>query len=177
MADQNTTTASGTDAGKNEDTDTQETVGDSQTEDNQTDGKKEKSFTQTQVDKIIIKRLNDAKKSWEKDKDKSEFERLQADNDRLRKELNERNAFDDFDSFFTKKGVKNTRGLFRAMKDELEYNEKGKIENKEDLLKEAKSEFPEFFTSAKTDADGGKGVDDKGATKGFNDVIRRGFGR
>jgi hypothetical protein len=139
--------------------------------------KKGKTFTQEQLDKIVTKRLADAKKQFEKDKDLSESERLKAENERLSKQLNERNAFDDFDSFFGKKGVKNTRGLFRAMKSDLEFDDKGKLANLKDLLDDAKNDFAEFFPRTDTDADGKKGKNDDGQTSSFSDVIRKGFGR
>jgi hypothetical protein len=176
MADESDATVSEKDG--TEEVETQET-NDKQTTstDDEKDGKKEKTFTQSQLNKIIEKRLADAKKQFEKDKDLSESEKLKADNERLQKELNERNAFDDFDSFFGKKGVKNTRGLFRAMKGELSFDDKGKLENLKDLLEDAKADFPEFFESVKGDADGKKGKDGDGKTVSFSDRIRRGFGR
>jgi len=135
-----------------------------------------KTFTAEQVNKIVEKRLKKERERFEKEKDLSEVERLKTQNAELAKKLAERDALDEFETFFSKKGVKNIKGLYRALRDDLEF-ENGKVTNLRDLLDEAKATFPEFFPRADGDADGAKGKQSKGETKSFSDVIRRGFGR
>lgn len=152
-----------------------------QTEDtNQTDGEEAKqnvkTFTTDEVNKIVERRLKKEREKFEREKDLSEVEKLKAQNEELLKRLSEREAFDDFEAFFGKKGVKNVKGLYRALKDDLEFD-KGKISNLKDLLDEAKQTFPEFFPRADGDADGKRGKDGKPDVTNFSDVIRRGFGR
>lgn len=136
-----------------------------------------KTFTEEQVNKIVERRLKKERERFEREKDLTEVEKLKAQNAEMAKRLAERDALDTFEQFFSKKGVKNIKGLYRALKDDLEFDDKGKVSNLKDLLDEAKETFPEFFLKADGDADGAKGKESKGQTKSFSDVIRRGFGR
>lgn len=137
-----------------------------------------KTFTQDELNEIVQKRLSKERSKWEKDKDLSEVERIKKENEELRAEIAETKAFDTFETAATKQGVKNARGLYRAIKSDLEYDDAGKVKNLDAVLKSAKSDLPEFFgTSTLGDADGGKGGESKKTGGSMNDVIRAGFGR
>lgn len=139
-----------------------------------------KSFTQDDVDRIVTKRLEKAKAAWEKDKDLTELERLKSENDTLKKQVASHTAFSEFETVATKHGVKNARGLFRALASEIEFSEAGKIKDVDALMEQAKDDLPEFFaTSNLGDADGGKGDSENKKSKAtdMNSIIRRGFGQ
>lgn len=161
------------------DTETNEATKDNESGDDAGEGANSngKTFTPDQVNRIVEKRLKKEREKFEKEKDLSEVERLKTQNADLAKRLAERDALDEFETFFSKKGVKNIKGLYRALREDLDFDEKGKIGNLRDLLDEAKETFPEFFPRVDGDADGGKGKQSKGETKSFSDTIRRGFGR
>ena len=113
-------------------------------------GAADKSFTQADIDAAIAK----AQKDWDKKvKDAeakaklSEDERLKAEADELRGQLRERDARDTVRAEAEKLGVKNPAMVYRLVKDELEFDEKGKISNLKDVLAGAQSEFPELFSN------------------------------
>lgn len=141
--------------------------------------KPERVFTQEELDKIIAKRLKEAQAKWEKSKDLSEVERLKQENEELRHRVMLSDAFSEFERLASKEGVRNVRGLFKVLQSELKFDKDGKPENLRELLKEAKSEFPEFFaTLTPGNADAGKQSPVKDGAD-MNALIRQklGFGR
>lgn len=54
--------------------------------------------------------------------------------------------------------VRNVRGLFKYVKDDLEYDDNGKVTNFKDVLAAAKSEASEFFGGTSSSIDAGNGA-------------------
>lgn len=73
--------------------------------------------------------------------------------------------------------VKNSRAVYRLIKDDIEF-EDGEISNLDGLLKKAKTEAPELFgAKASGSADGGKGSRDESSGNDMNARIRAARGR
>jgi hypothetical protein len=115
------------------------------TEGNQTVNK---TFTQDDVNRFLAKE----KKEWEKKvsdaeaKAKlSEDERLKAELEDYKKQLRERDAKDQIKTEATKLGSKNADLVYRALQNEIEFDEKGQVKNLKELFEIAKSDFPELF--------------------------------
>lgn len=123
----------------------------------------EKTYTPAQ----LAAELKKAEKAWEKkvaDADAkaklTEDERLKAERDEALSKLRERDTRDSVVESAEKAGVKNPKLFYNAYKDELEFDDKGKITNLKEVLESAKTESPELFTPAKRadgSADGGEG--------------------
>ena len=99
-------------------------------------------------------------------KDKSDAERLQAERDRLAQQLQERETRL---REVTARGVVteaagklNGRApglIFKAIKDDLEYDDDGNPTNVDTLLAQLKKDEPELFPAVRGKADGGAGDD------------------
>jgi hypothetical protein len=135
------------------------------------DGAGEKSFSQTELNRILAKE----KSKWEKNKDLDETERLRAENEELKKAQAERDSFESFEAAAKAVDARNPKALFKLVKDELEIKD-GKITNLKDVMKAAVKEYPELFTSADGGADGGSGGS-KTNRADMNDWIRSHTGR
>lgn len=139
----------------------------------------ERVFTQEELDRIIAKRLKEAQAKWEKTKDLSEVERLKSENEELRQKVMLADAFSEFEKTASKMGVRNVRGLFKVLQSDLKFNKDGEAENLADLLKEAKTEFPEFFAPLTPgSADAGR-KSERSTSTDMNAIIRKslGYGR
>ena len=53
--------------------------------------------------------------------------------------------------------ISNFRGVFKLIKDDLEYDDAGKVTNFKDVLAAAKAEAPEFFRGTSSSIDAGNG--------------------
>lgn len=53
--------------------------------------------------------------------------------------------------------ISNYRGVFKLIKDDLQYDDDGKVTNFKEVLASAKSEAPEFFRGQSSSIDGGNG--------------------
>lgn len=127
----------------------------------------EKKFSQSDLDRILKKE----REKIEKKSKLTEDERIKQERDDAIKELNERKAFDDFDAAASSAGATKSRALFKLMKDDLEYNDQGKITNLKDVMKTARNDYPEFFKKVEGSGDGGAGGE-RSSTKSMNDFIR-----
>lgn len=179
MAEANAT--GGTKPGTSDEADDKQTTSESKdttaTEPTETAVDTGKVFTQADVDRIVTQRLKKAEAAWEKTKDLSEVEKLKAENEELKRSVAASNAFTEFEVAAAKQGVRNVRGLYKAISGDITLTTEGKIEDLPSLLKTAKSELPEFFGTAKLgDADGERGTEGKKKASDMNTLIRRGFG-
>ena len=136
----------------------------------------ERLFSQADVDRIIAKRLNEAKAAWEKSKELTELERLKAENQELQTKVQLATAFEGFEKAAVKAGARNVRGLFKLLRDEMEITSRGEIKDLDVLLKQAKAEYPEFFLQASQQANNDFGAKQQNAPQQMNDLIRRAFG-
>ena len=172
MADE--TTKTGTETGTTQETtDTstaEKTEGQTTSTETATDTKNagdtgDKTFTQTELNDILTKRLAKEKSKWEKDKDLPEIERLKKEREELATKVREREIGDEFSTGAEKAGAKNVARLLKFYRSELEISDDGKIENLKEILDAAKTDFPEFFASAnKGSGDGGAGKGEKQPT-------------
>ncbi|MEO6588883.1 MAG: hypothetical protein ABIP06_06095 [Pyrinomonadaceae bacterium] len=120
------------------------------------EGDKGKSFTQSELDTIVQKRLATEKKRWEKDKDLPELEKLRTQNEEITKKLRERDVTDSFTATAMSAGAKNIDRLLKIYRADLIVAEDGSIENLTDILATARNDFPEFFSKGSADAGAGK---------------------
>ena len=94
-----------------------------------------------------------------------EQERLQKEADDLRAQLTERDARDAVQSEAAKLGATNAGAVYKLIRDDLEFDDKGRVKNLADVLSEAKESYPELFAAKKPDGaapDAGAGGDGKG---------------
>lgn len=107
--------------------------------------------------------------------------------DELKTKLSERDAKlrvlearDQLESFIADKRnqlqVRNVRGLFKLIKDDLEYDEEGKVTNFKDVIAAAKSEAAEFFGGQASSIDAGVRAQQNGSAD-MNQRIRALAGR
>lgn len=72
-----------------------------------------------------------------------------------------------------KVGARNPRALYKLIRDDLEFDEKtGRLTNLDQVLKQAKTEYPEQFGRAVGSADGGAGSRARGAAPDMNSWLR-----
>lgn len=135
----------------------------------ETESKTEKTFTQADINRIVKRETEKVLKNAKL----SDDERTKAELADLKAELAARNAKDVFTEIAAKANVKNTNALYRLYKDDLEFDDKGKITNADEILKTAKSEMPELFQTSGKNVDA-KAKDDGSKTFGnsMNDLIR-----
>lgn len=118
---------------------------------------KPKTFTQEDVNSFLAKQ----KKEWERKAKLSDDEKKDDEIKTLRTQIQERDNRDAVKSEAKKLGVNNPDLLYKAVKSDLEFDDKGNISNLAQILESAKTDFPQLFTSdaptPKGSADGGAG--------------------
>lgn len=146
------------------------------------DKPKGKFYTDDEFNSIIQRRVARATKEKDDEAKLSKEQLLEKERDEARNELRTANARD---SFIAATGLDYSKAsrLFRVYANDLEFDDKGKPENMKDVIKTARSEFPEFFGDEgrqrkKGDADlGGGNGDGKKTAGGMNAAIRNAAGR
>ncbi len=123
---------------------------------------KPKTFTQDEVNRLLAKEKRDAEartKAAEAKAKLSEDERTKAELAEARSQLAERDRRDAVKEASEKAGVNNPSLLYKAIKDDLEIDEKtGQIKNLTEVMEAAKADFPQLFTpKSQGSADGGSG--------------------
>lgn len=149
---------------------------DKTTETEGTDNEPKITLTQKALDDMIEKRLKREREKAEKDAKLSETDRLKQELEEQKAALRSRDARD---AFVGKLGLSGEVGqrVYRAFADELDIDDKGKITNLDDVVKQAKAAFPQLFQEQKKGSgDGGKGGSGggSGGAGTMNDLIRRG---
>lgn len=155
---------------------------DSNDEGSGSDKRDGKFYTQDEINDIVKRRVNRATKEKEAEAKLSKEQLLEKERDDARSELRIANARD---SFIAASGLDYSKGskLFRVYASDLDFDDNGKPTNIKDVLKDAKSEWPELFGEQpqgkkKGDADlGGGNGDGKKAAGGMNAAIRNAAGR
>jgi DNA gyrase/topoisomerase IV subunit A len=111
----------------------------------------------------------------------SETERLTKERDELKKEKDtwaaERRDRDARDTVIEaasdeKLAARNPRAIYRLVKDDLEFDDKGHVSNLSAVLKQAKTDYPELFGKTVGSGDGGAGSRQSGGAQDMNDWIR-----
>ena len=131
----------------------------------------DKTFSQTDLDRAVAKAVKDAQKKVTDAEAKaklSEDERAKAETEELRNQLRERDARDAVKDEAAKLGVKNPAAIYKIVKDELEYDDKGNVSNLADVIESAKADFPELF-----DTKPNQSIDAGAGTTGTGDVLTK----
>lgn len=79
-----------------------------------------------------------------------------------------------------KVGARNPRAIYRLIRDDLEFDESGKVRNLDDALKKAKADYPELFgkaTGAAGSVNGGAGGRTGAPPPDMNALIRQSLRR
>lgn len=142
-------------------------------------GKKPKLYDEDEVNEIVQRRLKREKKDADEKAQLSKEDLLKRERDDARKEVRVSNARDSFITA-SKLDYAQASKLFRMYKDEIEFDDDGKATNLADVVKTAKSEWPELFKPGKPgggDLGDGNGDDGKPAGGGMNDRLRKATGR
>lgn len=128
----------------------------------------DKTFTQADLDRALEKQKKDLKKETDDAAalaKLSEDERKDAEIKTLKQSIQLRDAKDEVVAALTKEGAKGTDLMWKAIKGELEFDEKtGKVTNLKDLIKDLKADYPDSFGEPKPGQtiDGGAGQDPSG---------------
>lgn len=139
--------------------------------DDTTPKKKEKTYTKAELEAEKKKAAEEARKKFEAEKDLSELERLQKENEELRAANQLRDAKDSVVDALTKAGARSPELLWKAMKSDLEFDDKGWLKNLDALVTSAKSDFADQFGEPKPDGtiEGGAGQQTKDTGKGLTE--------
>lgn len=127
-----------------------------------------KTFTQDEVNRLLAKDRREFEKKVRDAEEKaklSEQERLQKEADDLRSQIKERDARDAVQSDAAKLGSSNPAAVYKLVKDDLEFDDKGQIKNLNEVLAEAKDLYPQLFGTVKPDGappDAGEGKNGDG---------------
>lgn len=135
--------------------------------------------SQADLDKIIQKRVDRALKKSEDEAKLSKEQLLEKERDDAKAEVRERDLKDDFELASGLEKAKATR-LFKMYRDDMDVDDKGKVTNMKDVVKQAKADFPEMFQTVKGKGDGGGGSGDgsgKVADGDMNSTLRKMAGR
>ena len=103
-----------------------------------------KTFTQDELNSFLAKQ----KKEWERKNKLSEDEKKDDEIKTLRASIQERDNRDLVLSEGKKLGVNNPDLLYKAVKGDLEFDDKGNVTNLTAILESAKTDFPQLFTAA-----------------------------
>lgn len=121
--------------------------------------KSEKTYTKAELEAEKVKAIADAKKKFEDEKDLTELERIKKENEELREANRLRDAKDSVVEALTKAGARSPELIWKAVKGDLEFDDKGNLKNLDTLVTGVKTDYADQFGEAKPDGgiDGGKG--------------------
>ncbi len=133
---------------------------------------RQRFFSQTEVNRIVKREIERALKTSKL----PELETAQAKVAELETQLRKRELRELVADAGTKAGARNPLLLFRAVEEKLELDEKGKPKNLDEVIKEARRDYPELFGSAaKGNANGGAGQHIN-PRPSMNELLRRNRG-
>lgn len=125
----------------------------------------EKTFTKADLERELDKQKKEFEKEKEKEKARAELtdaEKKDAEIIDLKNTIRLRDAKDEVVAALTKEGAKGTDLMWKAIKGEIEFDDKtGKPTNLKDLIKDLKADYPDSFGEPKPTEgiDAGKGQD------------------
>lgn len=142
-----------------------------------------KAHTPEEVSRIVAREVSKAEKKWKEaaekvqaDATKTETERLTGEINELKAQILERDTRDAVIKAVQEKKylARNPQAVYRLIKDELDVGDKGQIKNLDDVLTQAKADYPELFGGTKPagSANGGEGSQQKPAFD-MNTQLRR----
>jgi hypothetical protein len=130
---------------------------------------RQRFFSQTEVNRIVKREIERALKTSKL----PELETAQAKVTELETQLRKRDLREQVAGAGAKAGARNGLLLFRAVEEKLELDEKGQPKNLDEVIKEARRDYPELFgAAAKGNANGGAGQN-LSARPSMNDLLRR----
>ncbi len=137
-----------------------------------------KSYTQSELDAIVQRRLDRATKKLTDDAKLTETQRLEKERDDALALVRERDLKDDFVTASGLSDASKAARLFRMYRDDMDVDDKGKVTNMKDVVKTAKADFPELFkvVNGKADA-GGDAAGSGGSVSDMNRQLRKMSGR
>lgn len=170
MSQENTEANQGaeTQTAENKSTEENKETQNSETEEKKAD--QPKTFTQDEVNRMLAKERRDFEKRAKDAEEKaklSEDQRLKAELDDAKNQLAERDLRDQVHAEAQKAGVNNPNLFYKAIKDDLDLDEKtGKPTNLSELIESAKTDLPQLFmtetkATSKGSADGPAGKGEK----------------
>lgn len=126
--------------------------------------KQDKSYSKTEMEAEITKRIAAEKKKWDDEKDLTELERLKKENADLQAANRLRDAKDEVVAALKAAGNNSPELAFRAIQGDLKFDDSGKLINSKDLIDSFKTSYPEQFGTPKPDdgIDAGAGQGQKG---------------
>ncbi len=145
-----------------------------------------KTFTQGEVDRIVADRLKrEVKKELRKLSDEGEqkpdVSEIQQRADKAEQELRTYRAKDHFEDFIADKRnnlpTVNPAGVWRMIRGDLTFDDKGQVENLRDVLQTAKQIAPQLFLPASGSADAGLRGKPPNSGVDMNRFIRNATGR
>lgn len=145
-----------------------------------------KAHSPEEVSRIVAREVAKAEKKFKEASDKAQADATKTETERLTGEINELKAQilerDTRDAVLTAVQGKtylarNPQAVYRLVKEELDIGDNGKIKNLDDVLRQAKGDYPELFGPKPTgSANGGEGSTQP--PKGdMNTLLRAGMGR
>jgi len=131
--------------------------------------KPDKTYTQADFDRALEKQKKDHEKAIAAEAAKaklSDDEKKDATISELQQSLRMRDAKDEVTAALGREGAKATGLMWNAIKGELEFDDKGKLTNLKDLIKELKGDYADQFGEPKPTEiiDGGAGQQAKDTT-------------
>jgi hypothetical protein len=145
-----------------------------------------KAHTPEEVSRIVArevakaeKKFKDAAEKAQADATKTETERLTGQINELKAQILERDTRDTVIKAVQDKKflARNPQAVYRLVKDELDVDKEGKITNLNDVLTQAKADYPELFGPKPSgSANGGEGAHQKPQFD-MNTAIRQSAGR
>lgn len=144
-----------------------------------------KVHTPEEVSRIVAREVAKAEKKWKDsaekaqvDATKTETERLQGKISELETQIRERDTKDTVLAALQNRkfAAKNPQAVYRLVKDELDVAKDGKVTNLDDVLAQAKTDYPELFgLKPAGSANGGEG-NGQPAKVDMNTQLRRAAG-
>lgn len=129
----------------------------------------EKLLAPEEVSRIVAREVSKAEKKFKEASDKAQADATKTETERLTGEISELKAQirdrDTRDAVLKavqdkKFAARNPHAVYRLVKDELDVDDKGQIKNLNDVLTQAKADYPELFGQPKPSgsANGGEGA-------------------
>lgn len=131
---------------------------------------RQRFFSQTEVNRIVKREIERALKTSKQ----PELEAAQARVAELETQMRKRELREQVADAGARSGAKNPLLLFRAVEEKIELGDDGKPKNLEEVLKEARRDYPELFGPAsRGNANGGAGQQNNPRLS-MNELLRRG---
>jgi hypothetical protein len=130
---------------------------------------RQRFFSQTEVNRIVKREIERALKNTRL----PELEAAQAKVTELETQIKHKELRQQVTEAAVKAGAKNANLLFRAIEEKLELGDDGKPKNLDEVLRQARHDYPELFAAAsRGNANGGAGQQNN-PRPSMNELLRR----